>query len=386
MYSLNDYVWMIADQTRVAAYAGALRAAVRPGARVLEVGAGFGFFSVLAARAGAGHVDAVETNPAIHLGPKLAAANDCADRIAFHHLDVAQLQLDGPADVLLIDVRGPTPFGRRSLELVIRARDRFLRPGGTIIAARDRVFVAPVRAPAVFRREVHAAHGRQDVNLDPIERVVFDTPIRCTIERTDLVCAGQQWTEIDYATVARTDGAGTAEWALTGPETIDGLAVWFETNLGGEFGFSTAPGEAVQAYRQMFIPFRNTIHVSARTRLRVHLSARQVRENYLWEWQGWLHSKDVPDGRLVVRQNSLAEIVLDPATLPETAPDARPCLGPRGRAVLALLNRMDGDHTLSALSASLADESPDLFPDAAAAAEFVAGWVRQAGRIERGTE
>ena len=75
MYSVADYLWMIADGTRVAAYAGAIRGAVHAGDRVLDVGTGFGFFSVVAAQAGAGRVDAVDTNPVVHLGPRVAQAN-----------------------------------------------------------------------------------------------------------------------------------------------------------------------------------------------------------------------------------------------------------------------------------------------------------------------
>ena len=115
MYSLADYLWMIADETRVSAYAGAIRAAVRPGDHVLDVGAGFGFFSVVAAQAGAGRVDAVDTNPVVHLGRRVAEANNCGNRIFFHHLDAARLTLDRPADVLVSDLRGPTPFSGRSL-------------------------------------------------------------------------------------------------------------------------------------------------------------------------------------------------------------------------------------------------------------------------------
>ena len=67
VYSLESYGAMIADRIRLDAYAGALRAAIRPGSVVLEIGTGPGVFSVLACKLGAGRVFALDVNPAIQL-------------------------------------------------------------------------------------------------------------------------------------------------------------------------------------------------------------------------------------------------------------------------------------------------------------------------------
>jgi protein arginine N-methyltransferase 1 len=384
VYSLSDYLWMIADEARASAYATALRAVIAPGDRVLEVGAGFGFFSVVAARAGAAHVDAVDTNPAIHLGAHVAAVNGCADRIRFHHRNVADLTLPQPADVLLIDLRGPTPFGSRSLEILIDARDRLLRPGGRIIGRADRVIVAPARTPELFRREVHAAHGRERLNLEPVERIVLDTPMRCPIAADELVSDGRCWVALDYRSLNSTSASGSIAWPLERGSTVDGLALWFEADLADGVGFSTAPGGRISAYSQLFIPFRHPLVVERPGRLRVDLAARQMQENYVWSWRGWLAPERSKEGELVVDQNSLAELVLDPAAMPLTGADTVPTVGPRGAALLALLSRIDSQRSVTDLAHTLVADMPDVFANRENAREFIARWVLRLAQLERG--
>jgi type I protein arginine methyltransferase len=384
VYTLSDYLWMIAHEARTSAYAEALRAVVAPGDRVLEAGAGFGFFSVVAARAGAAHVDAVDTNPAIHLGARVAAANGCADRITFHHRSIVDVRLAQPADVLLIDLRGATPFGSRSLEVLIDARDRLLRPGGRIIARGDRVMVAPTRTPAVFRREVIAAHGREGLSLEPVERIVFDTPMRCTIAPEDLVSEGHCWVALDYQSVTSTDVTGSLEWRLEQGSALDGLAVWFEADLAEGVGFSTRPGRTVDAYKQMFIPFQRPVAARNGDRLRVELAARQAGENYVWSWRAWLTAGESDREVLVADQSSLAELVLDPAAIPLTAPEAIPTKGPRAAALGALLSKIDGQHTVAALAGALVGDAPELFARPGSAQDFVTTWVHRLGQIDTG--
>ena len=314
MYSLADYLWMLADETRVAAYAEAIRKVVRPGDRVLDVGAGFGFFSVVAARAGASRVDAIDTNPAVLVGPRLAAANGCADRIVFHQLDAEQLGLPHKVDVIISDLRGPTPFARRSLATLVGVRNRLLRGGGAIVPLEDLVYVAPCRAPAAVRRDLHAAFGREGIDTAPVERVVRDTPYRCTIQLEDLIAPGRTWTRVDYATVQSTDAHGGAAWTLDTSDTIAGLAVWFTSALAAGVGLSSAPGSPTRVYNQVYLPLAEPVRVEPGDHLGVDMAVRHVLDDYIWAWT--IHVEGATGAeRKVLRQNSIADAVIDPALL-----------------------------------------------------------------------
>jgi Met-10+ like-protein len=312
VYSLGGYLAMLSDETRVAAYAGAIRALVKPGDRVIEVGAGFGYFSVLAAQAGAARVDAVEVNPVVHLGPRIAAANGLADRIRFHEADLLQFEPDARADVLLGDLRGPTPFLGRALETLIDARKRMLKEGGIIIGRRDVLYCAPSRRPRAFDERISAPLSRLGVDLSAVAAVASATLFPSSIAADRLLAPGAPWGEIDYLTVESPNHRGAAEWTLQDGGDVEGIAIWFEGELGAGFGFSTAPGLPVTSYGQLFVPFKSVVAVEPSEVLRVELSVHLVSREYVWVWTARVRRAGGTE-RLVLSENSMAERVIDPA-------------------------------------------------------------------------
>jgi len=378
VYRVADYLWMLADPARVDAYAGAIRALVKPGDRVLEIGAGIGFFSVLAVRAGAAHVDAVEPNPAIHLGPRLAQANGCDGRITFHHCHALDLALATPADVLIADLRGPLPFCGRALETLADVRQRLMRPSAAIIARRDVLYAAPVRAPQAFRREVEMPLRRRDICLEPVARVLYDTPLRYSMPAGDLVLEGKPWLTIDYRSVVCCDGGGEASWDIEQRSAPDGIAVWFVSDVAEGFEFSTAPGHALSPYGQLFLPFRHPVLLEAGDSLRIGISVHLAGDDYVWAWRLWRNRGRQGD-ELVVDQNSLAELVIDPSALPATADATVASPRPAGRALRLVLESIEDGQPIGAIASRLVERFPDLFATRDRALAFVTKRVAELG-------
>src|SRR3954447_10576696 len=110
VYSLRAFGTMIADAPRFSAYSQAIANAIGPGDIVLEIGCGPAVFALLACRAGARRVFAIDTADIVDFARKLAADNALADRVEFFQIDSRKLELPEPANVIVSDIRGALPF------------------------------------------------------------------------------------------------------------------------------------------------------------------------------------------------------------------------------------------------------------------------------------
>lgn len=383
MYHTINFMHMVNDRRRTEAFVAAIRATVRPGDRVVDLGCGFGFFSVVACQAGAAHVDAIDVNPVVAMGPRVAAANGCADRITFHHADGARVALAERADVLISDLRGAVPAAGNHFAVVRSVRDRLLKPGGRIIAARDSLWVAPVVASATFREHVLAPSAAAFVNVEPVQFHLTMVPYKTTVLPEHLLGAPVQWTSMDYAGAIASDLDGAAELVIARDGTLEALAIWFDMELAPGITLSNAPGTETASYRQLLLPLSKAVQVRAGDRLHVALSAHWGEQAYLWRWRG---TRAEAPGDVLFDQNSLVETVLD-ASLLAFGPDTEvPSVGPHAEALQWLLARMSAKGTVRAIAAEARARWPDRYPSARDALRWVQRTVQQLDREENGIE
>lgn len=140
------HVPMVNDAPRNDAYEAAIKAQVRPGDLVLEIGTGSGLLAMMAARAGA-QVITCEAVPWIaDAARRIIAQNGLADRITVVNKLSTALQvgvdLPRPADVLLSEIIASDFLSERVIPAVIDAKARLLRPDARILPQQGGVRVA----------------------------------------------------------------------------------------------------------------------------------------------------------------------------------------------------------------------------------------------------
>ncbi|HEY4366173.1 MAG TPA: 50S ribosomal protein L11 methyltransferase [Steroidobacteraceae bacterium] len=138
---------IVRDLQRNEAYETALRRAIVPGCKVLEIGTGSGLLAMMAARAGAGEVVTCEADPAVAMVARAnIARNGYADRvrvIAKHStaLDVKS-DLHGPADILVSEIVSNDLLSEGALPAIEHAVLHLIKPDARVIPVRGRVRVA----------------------------------------------------------------------------------------------------------------------------------------------------------------------------------------------------------------------------------------------------
>lgn len=108
---IHEHILMVNDLPRGQKYHDAMKAKIRPGDVVLEVGTGAGLLSCMAARLGARHVYSVEQSPVLYkIAQKVVKANGLADKITLlnvHSKDLVALgAIKEPIDVFVTETIG----------------------------------------------------------------------------------------------------------------------------------------------------------------------------------------------------------------------------------------------------------------------------------------
>jgi protein arginine N-methyltransferase 1 len=286
MYDLVGYGEMVADKGRTSSYERALRANIRPGAVVLDMGAGPGIMAMLACRAGASRVYAVEPDDVIKLAQQIAADNGFSSRIEFIQAMTTEIDLPEKIDGIVADVRGSSPLFCKGIVSILDARDRFLKPGGWIIPARDTIWAAPVSSRELYDRFIGAWTTEYQLDFERARLKAVNNNCGFRLNADDLIAPPQRWAVLDYKNLASTNVDGEMRWKMSRAAIAHGLCTWFDCETATGIGYSNSPTSAERhVYKQLFFPWPEAVELMAGDQVEVRLRADFVQTDYVWSWE-----------------------------------------------------------------------------------------------------
>jgi len=361
MYSLRDFGAMIADAGRFGAYAKAIAAAVRPGDTVAEIGCGPGVFSLLACRAGARRVFAIESDDSIQFARQLAAANGFTDRIEFFQSDSRKTELPERVNVIVSDIRGVLPLHDHAIPALEDARQRFLADSGIMIPHRDTLKAAVIEANEYYSRLTSPwQKAVPAVDLSASLLPILNQTYSSSFKNDQLLTQPQDWGLLDYAVGAPARLAAELEFSVARNGTAHGVCLWFETNLFEEIGYSSGPGGDATIYGQIFLPWLRPVTIAEGQEIQVELRADLIGQDYVWSWNTAIPARD-GSPPTSFQQSTFQGANFSPHSLRRQAVDYAPQLSEAGQADLWMLGRMDGSTSLQLIAQSAAERFPRLF-------------------------
>ncbi|PWT95244.1 MAG: hypothetical protein C5B55_01550 [Blastocatellia bacterium] len=284
MYSVHFYGQMLADASRLNAYAAALRQAVSPDSVVMDLGCGPGIFALLACKFGARRIYAVEPENIVGLAREVAVANGFSDRIEFFEKLSTEITLPEPATIIISDLRGVLPWFEQNIPSIIDARERLLVRGGVLIPQRDILWASVVEAPEQYAEIVDPWRSQFDLDLAAGRRFVTNTWRKSRIKPEQLLTAPISWTTLDYYEVNSPDIHAEMSWQAARKGTAHGLAVWFDSELADGIRFSNHPAEPEMIYGIGFFPFSQPVELMEGEHVTLKVTADLVKDGYVWRW------------------------------------------------------------------------------------------------------
>ena len=360
MYSLDQYGAMIGDKLRFAPYAEAIARAVRPGDVVLDLGAGPGVFALLACRAGARRVFAVDLDGIVDFGRQLAAENGSGDRIEFFRGDSRRMHLPEKANVIVSDLRGALPFFRQAISTLEDARTRFLADGGQLIPQKDFLCTALVEDREYYESMATPWARSNGLDLTAALPLVLNGVYSRQLKPSQLMSGERRWCTIDYASGASCSGSSALTLIASRSGTVHGIGLWFETQLLEGIGFSTVPTSTESVYGHGFLPWLEPVPLEEGEEVHVELHADPVGSDYVWRWDTQIAARQGRDAKRF-RQSTFFGANFSPSALRKRAADFVPTLSEAGQAERWMLQAMDGKTPLQDIATNAVGQFPHVF-------------------------
>ncbi|HYF50026.1 MAG TPA: 50S ribosomal protein L11 methyltransferase [Planctomycetota bacterium] len=370
-HETEEHRHYLADTRRTELYSRALAEVIGKDSTVLDLGCGTGILGLLACRAGARKVYAIDGGNIIELAREIADANGLREKIEHRQALSTEATLPERVDVVVADQIGRFGLECGIWETLADACKRLLKPRGVCVPRSLQLHIAPVEAPDEWQAANFWSSKPADLDLSPGLRWALNTPRPVSLTPKQVLAEPDRSDSIHLQTAPRMLKLD-ASFKLTRAATVHGIAGWFSTELSPSVQVTNSPllpRERIDRDQLLFLIERPLVlNAGAQISVSLTLAADVMSWSVSFGSECCSHSTFL--GRLISREE-----------LQTSQPEFVPALSAVGEARRLVLNLCDGVRSTAAIERELMQRFPQLFPTSREAAPFVAETVLRYSRL-----
>lgn len=280
---------LMADRVRNDAFKKALKAVLKPGMTVADIGSGTGFLSFIASKLGAKECHLYEVSPELLALSRLLAKENKISNCRFIEGFSTELSKPVKADVVVSETLGNYALEEGMLETMNDAAKRFLKPGGTMIPRRLRQFVVPIVSDRFWKELNIWPQIGFALSFNAAEQKTLQNVYVREIAESDLLPgkdAVKEWDTIDFTKQNESVREAQVSWTVAKPVTVSGFCLFWESELAPGVTLSTSPSAPSTHWQQIYLPVLQPLNVDSGETL--HLALRSdtrpaVKVNLDWK-------------------------------------------------------------------------------------------------------
>jgi protein arginine N-methyltransferase 6 len=227
---------MLRDRPRMEAYRDAImqNAAAIRGKTVLDVGCGTGILSMIAAKAGAKAVIAVEASGIAAQASNLVKHNGLSEIVTVLHARMEDVELPDKVDVIISEWMGFYLLHESMLSSVVYARDRWLKDGGLVLPTHATIYACPVSMDEYRKEKVDFWADVCGLDLHPFGQEVAAraaAPVVQCIEADQLLAKPETVVSLDCTSVTAKELQSIRQsmsFPVQKAGQLAGIALWFD--------------------------------------------------------------------------------------------------------------------------------------------------------------
>jgi len=354
---------MLFDELRNGFYAEAIKNAVSEQSIVLDLGAGLGLHGFIAAIAGARKTYLVDPSPILQITESVVAANGLKDRVCCIQKTIEETTLPESVDVIVSVFTGNFLLTEDLLPSLFYARDKFLRPGGTLIPDRAEMEIALVSAPEFYKKVIEGwTEGLFGVDYSAVRQfaansIYYDTPeamVPILLSDPGLL------QEMNLVTATEAACRNRIEVTVKKSGTCHGCVGWFNIHVGNNW-LSTSPLKKQTHWRQVFLPLAEPLDLTTGETVGIELHRPEFGE---WTWT-------IETAKARQRQSTFFSEPHNLQLLQKRKDDYRPGMGAKGRVLQEIIQRIGRGESNAVIAKGILQAFPELFPSQNHAQSFL---------------